>query len=343
MTAGIVNYDFSFRAIRSAPGDIKCIRTITATGTDETMTRVTEIPAPSDSSDVLSFLVSIATDGVGGTVTVAWPSTGCTLTIYRETTDTQSSDYEDYNAFPADTVETDLDKRTLRSQELAEDVQRALKYSITAPTGSSLPTPVANTYLGWDSAGVLLENKTIATGGTILVKATSAEAIAHTDDTKYITPYSLYAGAKTLGTVTVTTTATIATAIVTTLLSVGTITVGSGSVIAQKTKALTVEDPGGAEEISMWFEDANITIEKIQAVLEGTTPSVLWGLKHAASRTGSGTVIVTATTTDVTSGATITSFEDATVPSNSHIWFYTSATSGTIDGINLTIKYRQDA
>jgi len=135
MTGSIVNYDFAFRALASAPGDIKCVRTITATNSDEDMTRVTEIPAPSDATDVLSFLVSVATDGVGGTITVAWPSTACTITIYRETTDTQASDYEDYNQFPADTVETDLDKRTMRSQEQEEDIDRALKYPITAPTG----------------------------------------------------------------------------------------------------------------------------------------------------------------------------------------------------------------
>jgi len=342
MTGSVVNYDFSFRALLSAPGDIKATRTVTATNTDETMTRVTEIPSPSDSSDVLSYVVSIASDGVGGTITVAWPSTSCTLTIYRETTDTQSSDYEDYNQFPSNTVETDLDKRTLKSQELAEDVARALKYGITAPTGSSLPTPVADTYLGWDSDGILLENKTIATGGTILVKASTAQAVAHTENTTYITPFLAYEAAKTMGDIQVTTTATIAAAVITNMTATS-ISIGSGSVIAQKTKSMTVEDPGGAEEISMWYEDGNITIESIQAVLEGTTPSVLWGMKHASSRTGSGTVIVTDTTTDVTSGATITTFEDSTIPSKSHIWFYTSATSGTIDGINLTVKYRQDA
>lgn len=342
MSISVVEYTFSFRALKTAPGDIKCKRTNSTTNVDEDMTRVTEIPSPSDASDVLSYLVSINTDGIGGTVTVCWPSTNSTITIYRETTDTQSSDYEDYNQFPAETVETDLDKRTLKSQEQQEDIARALKYGITAPTGSSLPSPVADTYLGWDSDGILLENKTIATGGTILVKASSAQALAKTENTTYITPYLLGEGIRSMGTIEVKTEATIAMAVVTNLTA-SAINIGSGSVIAQKTKAITVENPGGAEEISMWYEDQNITIESIQAVLEGTTPSVLWGMKHAASRTGSGTVIVTDTTTDVTSGATITSFEDATIPSKSHIWLYTAATSGTIDGINLTVKYRQDA
>lgn len=341
MTISVVEYAFAFRALKSAPADIKCTRTVTATNVDTAMTRITEIPAPSDSSDVLSYLVSVSTDGIGGTVTVAWPSTSCTITIYRDTSDTQSSDYEDYNQFPAETVETDLDKRTLKSQEMEEDLGRSLKYRITAPTGSSLPTGEANTYLGWDADGILLENKTIATGGTILVKGSVAQAVAKTENTVYMTPYLVGEALKTMGTINLTT-ATIATAIITNLTAT-TMNIGSGSVIATQTKDKTVATPGGAEDLSFFFVDENITIEKIVCVLTGTVPSVTWGLNHATSRTASGTSIVTGTTTDVTTGATVTSFADATVPSNSHIWFVTTATSGTIDSLNLTVKFRQDA
>ena len=342
MTAGIVNYDFTFRALVSAPGDIKCIRTVTATMVDEDMTRVTEIPSPSDATDVLSYVVSIATDGVGGTITVAWPSTDCSITIYRETTDTQSSDYEDYNQFPAQTVENDFDKRTLKSQEIEEDLGRALKYAITAPTGSSLPVGQANTYLGWDSSGVLLENKTLATGGTILVKASVAEAIARTNDTAYMTPYLVGQGLGTLATLNVTTSATIAMAIITNLTA-STMTISGATISPIHSKTLTVETPGGAESITMFFTDEAITVEKIVCVLAGTIPSVTWGLNHATLRNAAGTSIVTGTTTDLSSGATITTFADATVPADSHIWFVTTATSGTITSLSLTVQYTQDA
>jgi len=342
MTGAVVNYDFSFRALVSAPGDIKCTRTVTATNVDTDMTRVTEIPAASSATDVLSFLVSVATDGVGGTITVAWPSTACTITIYRETTDTQGSDYEDYNQFPANTVETDLDKRTLKSQEQQEDLDRSLKYAITAPTGSTLPAGEADTYLGWDPSGVLLENKTIATGGTILVKATTAQAIARTENTTYMTPYLVGQGLGTLATLNVTTSATIAMAVVTALTAT-TMTISGATITPIHSKTLTVEDPGGAESITMFYADEAITVEKIVCVLTGTIPSVIWGVNHATSRTGSGTSIVTGTTTDVTSGSSITSFADATVPADSHVWFVTTATSGTIDSLSLTVQYTQDA
>jgi hypothetical protein len=342
MTIALVEYVFSFRALYSSPSDIKCVRTNIATNTDEVMTYVTEIPSPSAATDVLKYLVDVNEDGIGGVVTVCWPSTGSTITIYRETTDVQSSDYEDYNQFPANTVENDFDKRTMRSQELAEDVNRALKYGITAPSGGTLPTGVANNLLGWDATGTVIENKNLITSGTVLLKASATDAIAKTDDTLYMTPHLVGLAARTIGTLVVTTQATIPIAIVTSLTAT-TITISNSTITADRSRSITVENPTGSENISMFYVDNNITIDQIVCILEGTTPSVTWGVKHGASRNGAGTSVVTATTTDVTSGATITAFADATVPSKSHIWFVTTATSGTITSLNLTINYKQDA
>jgi len=341
MTILLIDYTFSFRALLSAPTDIKCTRTNTATNTDEDMEYVSEIPAPSDATDVLKYMVDINDDGVGGSVKVMWPSTGSTITIYRETTDVQSSDYEDFNQFPANTVETDFDKRTMKSQEQQEELNRTLKYGVTSPTGSTLPAGEADTYLGWNAAGTLLENKTLPDPST-LVKSTAADAIAHTNDTTYMTPYTTYAGIKTMGTINVLTTATIAHAIVTTLTAT-TITMSNSSINAERSKGMTVETPGGAEDISMFYSDKDLTIDKIVCILTGTTPSVTWGINHGADRSGAGTSVVTGTTADLTSGSTITAFADATVPSNSHIWFVTTATSGTIDSLNIMVKYKQDA
>ena len=223
---------------------------------------------------------------------------------------------------------------------MQEDIDRSLKYAITAPTGSTLPTPVANTYLGWDSDGILIENKTIATGGTILVKASVANAIAHTEDSMYLTPYTAYASAKTMGDIVILTTATIAAGVITNLTAT-TLTISGSTVTPKYYKTLTVENPGGAESITFFYAEEAITVEKIRCILTGTSPSVIWGLNHATSRTASGTSIVTGTTTDVSSGSSVTTFADATVPADSHIWFVTTATSGTINSLSLSIQYTQ--
>lgn len=344
MTISLIDYAFTFRALFSTPSDIKCIRTITATGVDTDMTYVTEIPSPSDATDVLKYLVDVNEDGIGGTIKVMWPSTGCTITIYRETSNVQSSDYEDYNQFPAETVENDFDKRTLKSQEMQEDIDRALKVAITAPTSGSLPTGEANKFIGWDSTGKWFENKTVATGGTILVKAAPADAIAKTDDVLYMTPYLVGLAARTVGSLIVTTDATIPIAIITNL-TVSTITIaGSTSTITDtQSKSMTVESPHGTEDISMFYVDKAVTVDKIICVIAGTTPSITWGVNHGTDRSGAGTSVITATTISTTTGDSITAFADATIPAESYVWFVSTATSGTITALNMTVNFKQDA
>lgn len=238
MTILLVEYAFTFRALVGSPTDIKAIRTLDSTNVDTDMTYVSEITIPSSASDVLKYAVSINDNGIGGTVTVAWPSTSCSITIYRDTSDTQASAYDDYNQFPADTVENDFDKRTMVSQELVETISRTLRYPITAPSGSTLPTPASDQYIGWDAAGVLLENKLIATGGTILVRASEADAVAGTDNNDYMTPLRTKQAVRTLGTINITTKATVA-LLDATLATVGTLTV-TGAIAALTVGTLTI-------------------------------------------------------------------------------------------------------
>ena len=47
------------------------------------------------------------------------------------------------------------------------------------------------------------------------------------------------------------------------------------------------------------------------------------------------------TTTATTTPDVVTSFNDATVDAGSHIWLETTATSGTVDSISLTIEYTE--
>jgi len=168
---------FTFRALVSAPTDIKV--TNTASGVDTDLTYTTD------------YTVAVNANGVGGVVTlVDAANTGAgTATVYRETTNTQASDYDDYNQFPANTVETDLDIRTLISQELSEDKDRALTLAITTAAGvsASLPAPEANKVIGWDGAGTALTNREF-TASTDFEKASVAEAQAGSDNTKYMTP-----------------------------------------------------------------------------------------------------------------------------------------------------------
>ncbi len=111
-------------------------------------------------------------------------------------------------------------------------------------------------------------------------------------------------------------------------------------------KAITVESPGAAEDISMFFTDQAITVVKMVAVLVGSsTPSVTWTVRHHTDRSNAGNEVVTSgtTTTSTTTGSVVTSFNDATVPATSFVWLETTAQSGTVGQLHLTIFYRHDA
>lgn len=113
-----------------------------------------------------------------------------------------------------------------------------------------------------------------------------------------------------------------------------------------QSKSITVEDPTSTEDISMFFTDDAITVTKMVAVLVGSsTPSVTWTIRHGTDRSGTGAEVVTSgtTTTSTTTGSVVTSFNDATVVADSFVWLETTAQSGTVDEINITVFYRQDA
>lgn len=143
---------FNFRTLANHPEYIKVL--VTSGSTSNLLTYLTD------------YTVSLDADGVGGTVTVSPTySTAYTYTVYRETDDLQESDYDDFNQFPADTLEDDLDRRTLISQERSEDSDRTAKLPISY-TGSdlTLPLPQDGYALVWSGGQLVNSNLTGATG-----------------------------------------------------------------------------------------------------------------------------------------------------------------------------------
>lgn len=111
------------------------------------------------------------------------------------------------------------------------------------------------------------------------------------------------------------------------------------------TKAFSIESPTDAEDRSLFYTDVAITVSQMVAVLVGSsTPSVTWTIRHATDRSGAGNEVVTSgtTTTSTTSGSVVTSFNDATIPADSFIWFETSAQSGTVDELSISIDFTVD-
>ena len=110
-------------------------------------------------------------------------------------------------------------------------------------------------------------------------------------------------------------------------------------------KSITIEDPTSSEDISAFFTNSAITITEIRAVLVGSsTPSVTWTVRHGTDRSAVGAEAVTggATTTSTTTGDDVTSFNDATIVADSFVWLETTAKSGTVDELHITVFYTID-
>lgn len=137
-------------------------------------THLTVIYTDADGVDltlVLNTDYSVSGGDPTGTVTfigtyLSDPPTSGTLTIKRVTPHTQATDFQDGTNFPSDTLEDTLDKLTLISQEMQEDLNRAIKVAVTNTTITSFEPTGA-------SAGYVLRIDLAGTG-TEWIAATSA-------------------------------------------------------------------------------------------------------------------------------------------------------------------------
>lgn len=122
----------------------------------------------------------------------------------------------------------------------------------------------------------------------------------------------------------------------------------SGTVVQgmEQSKTFSIENPGGAENFGGIRFNQAVTISKVVAVLQGSsTPSVTWQVRHGSDRSAAGADLFTAnkTTTSTTTGAVETStFNDATVQADHFVWLATTAQSGTVTAIHVTIFYTVD-
>jgi len=94
----------------------------------------------------------------GGSITMTTaPATGTTLLLYREVAYTQETTFTEGEAFPIKTIESDLDKLTMETQQLKEVADRSLQFKKTDSTSSvELPVIQTDAYLGTDTSKKLV-------------------------------------------------------------------------------------------------------------------------------------------------------------------------------------------
>ncbi len=148
--------------------DITVIIRTDSTGAEATKTKTTH------------YTVSNVGNSSGGNVTFTsgnTPASGQTVVLIRNTARTQLTDYTPNDPFPADSHEDALDKLTLITQELEENIGRSLKVSQTNVIATSEftadATARANKILGFDSSGNL-----VVTEGKIDAVTSSVSAVS---------------------------------------------------------------------------------------------------------------------------------------------------------------------
>lgn len=153
MVMGATNtYDFFFRCLTKDPTEEAAKQAIKVSISDGV--NKTELTYGTD------YSVSLNEDGNGGTVTVADKKTSAySLIVYREYDYRQSSDYQNYNAFPADTLEHNLDKATMLCQQLQEQANRAVVVDVFSDVDpAELVDKVETLYADKDNLDLLANN-----------------------------------------------------------------------------------------------------------------------------------------------------------------------------------------
>lgn len=94
----------------------------------------------------------------GGTITGLATSNGDKVLLYRNVPLSRTVDYQTNGDFRATTVNPDFDLLWMMAQQLDERSNRALTLEVGSTASVSLPTPVANYFLGWDGLGAAIIN-----------------------------------------------------------------------------------------------------------------------------------------------------------------------------------------
>lgn len=106
-------------------------------------------------------------------------------------------------------------------------------------------------------------------------------------------------------------------------------------------KAITILDVTSTEKIVWFFNPSSYALNEIRAVLIGSsTPTVTFSVRYGTDISAAGTEVVTGgmSATSTTTGSGFTSFTNATIPANNYVWITTSATTGTVSQMNITLR-----
>jgi len=103
-------------------------------------------------------------------------------------------------------------------------------------------------------------------------------------------------------------------------------------------KSATIVSPRVGDAITLFYAEINTTLRDVQAVVQGTSPSVTFVIKKDVDRSSAGTVVTTSTAvTNTTTGQTV-AIVNQPVLAGQYVWLEISAVSGTVSELSVSIE-----
>ena len=108
--------------------------------------------------------------------------------------------------------------------------------------------------------------------------------------------------------------------------------------------SMVLESPDGDEEIPLMFLDEAHTITQLNAAVSGDSVGIGWNLGETTSLSATGTAVLAATQTTITTGAgdEITSFDNASLAAGTWLMYRSVAATGSPGKFVLTVTMNRD-
>jgi len=150
------------------------------------------VPVQNDWVEGTQYTITGAGNPAGGTLTIKTtptdytPQNGEQLIILRIVPDTQQSQYVEGDDLPSATLENDLDKRTMASQQIAETLARSLTAPIADTVAGNFELPLdadrASKFLAFDALGNPIPSLGTAAGQPVPFSTFGQDWVTLADD-----------------------------------------------------------------------------------------------------------------------------------------------------------------
>jgi hypothetical protein len=103
---------------------------------------------------------------------------------------------------------------------------------------------------------------------------------------------------------------------------------------------VTIPSPSSSENTTIMYTTTQMRVSRILSGIIGGT-SVTFSIRYGSDRSAAGTEVVTGgiACTNTTTGLSTTSFNNATIPANNFVWITTTAKSGAVTELNVSLAF----